>query len=237
MAVGHDGLRRYFNMADTRDLAEAMLAYPRYHNMMRNLSKQYKRPLFRVVAAFASLSPNSDYIGNLRSLVSVLEGMAQRVPPAAVTVSTYNHCKLRAWVYLSGRKDFERHTKGLKILNFYHNILYPHDDRWVTVDGHVVAAWRGADDANMKDSLLKPSEYETIKAALIQLAAKAGIAPNAYQAAVWFARKRHLNIKYSAQWDLFSDPSGITWDEIVQYPFKPHGQLELNLCEQTAISR
>lgn len=218
--MGVEGLQRFYAMASAVELAQALEAYPSYHYMLNCIATQYKQPLDRVVAAFVSLSPNSDYMGNLRSLVSVLEGLRHGVALEAVVVSTYNHCKQRAWKYLLGELDFVHTTKGKKILNFYHNILEPKNPLWVTVDGHIVAAWYGADNMTMKQALLNARTYEQIKSGVQQLALAEGLVPNQYQAVVWFVRKRFLGIRYDLQYDLFSDRAGIVWDRVQPYPFR-----------------
>ena len=195
--------------ADKTDYDEGMLAYERYNIVMRRLAKKYSTDLGRVCAAFCSLSPNNDYWGNLRSTVSVLEGLANGKESKDIVVSTYGHCKERAINYVKGDRDYLTETRGLKITNFYHNILQPHSWRWVTIDGHMVAAWRGDDKATMKDSIIKPMEYHVIAADVKQLAFKHFVAPNQLQAIIWFARKRSLGIVYDPQIDLFAAPNDL----------------------------
>lgn len=229
MNEGQQNLERIFKLADDRDIAAAKLAYRSYRSFLKELSRPYRFDFDKVVAAFVSLSPNADYIGNLRSLVTCMEGVQNKVIPACIVVSTYNHCKLRALAYLGGQADFLEKTRGLKILNFYHNLLYPDDPAWATIDGHVVAAYRGNDSATMKQALIKPREYQVIKQDLSELAVMHGLLPNQYQAAIWFARKRHLRIKYNPQYDIFSDKLGISWEAVTPFPFLPAGQLSLGL--------
>lgn len=81
-----DNLLRMFSRADAIDRDEGMRAYFRYHSIMCDLSRRYSIELERVVAVFVSLSPNSDYAGNLRSTVSVLAGVYHGIPREQVTV-------------------------------------------------------------------------------------------------------------------------------------------------------
>src|SRR5260370_516937 len=92
-----DNLTSMLNLADRIDIAEGKVAYQRYHILMTKLSRKFSIPLERVVAAFVSLSPNSDYHGNLRSTISVLAGIHNGVDMHQITVSTYNHCRDRAY--------------------------------------------------------------------------------------------------------------------------------------------
>lgn len=194
-----------FNQADAHDIEEGKSAYPGYRVIMCELADTYSTPLDRVTAAFVSLSPNSDYIGNLRSTITVLKGIKRGTPVDRITTSSYGHCRDRAYAYATGQADFLSKTKGLKILNFYHNIMDPEDSRWVTVDGHVCAAWRNDHTLTMKDALLKGvGEYREIKSAVQRLAFKEGLIPNQYQAILWMARKRILKVKWSPQMELFS---------------------------------
>jgi len=200
---GQDNLRKMFEAADEDDLREGLMAYHRYNRLMVRLSDQYSFPLDRVVAGFVSLSPNNDYFGNLRSLISVMDGIRNDVPLNEITVSTYKHCRDRAFNYLVGARVFLDKTKGPKITSFYHNVLSPLDNRWVTVDGHVVATWRGK-NLTMKEAIIRnKKEYVEIADAIKRLAFAAFLSPNQYQATIWFARKRIFNVKYDPQTDLF----------------------------------
>ena len=182
-----------------------MVAYERYNIVMRRIAKEYDFPLDVVCAVFCSLSPNSDYFGNLRSTVSVLDGLRNGQADGDIIVSTYGHCKTRALAYARGTSSFVRETKGLKIFNFYHNILAPHSSRWVTIDGHMVAIWRDQPDATMKDSIIHAGEYKTIADAVKSFAFYHFMLPHQMQAILWFVRKRLQNVRYTAQLDMLAE--------------------------------
>lgn len=218
---GYLHLREMYLRADDVDKREALLAYWRYHDMMHAIGGKYGQPHYTVAAAFCALSPNNDYLGNLRSLVSVLDGMQEGVPAARITVSTYNHCKDRAISYLHGA-PFDIPSRGLKIRSFYRNIIEPDCPRWVTVDGHVVAAYVGDDTMTMKDALVTKAQYQDISIVISALAAHNGVLPNQMQAAIWFARKRSLGVVYNPYRDMFADPADqwgttVPVDEIKPY--------------------
>ena len=189
-------LELMFERADDVDFEEGKLAYFRYNELMQRIARKYNYPLARVVAAFVSLSPNSDYTGNLRSLISLLEGIAAGVPCDQITVSTYKHCRDRAHAYVLADREFLKLTHGQKVLSFYHNVMTPEDNRYVTVDGHVVAAWRGQNLTMNEAILRKKRDYVEIADAIKRLAFRRYLLPNQYQAVLWFARKRSLGIRY-----------------------------------------
>lgn len=196
-----ENLARYLDDATPEDFAEGRLAYSRYHALMHELSERYGFPVANITAAFVSLSPNNDYIGNLRSLLSLLEGVRARRGFNEIVVSTYRHAGERAYDFLDGRVPFLSSGRGLKISSFCRNILDPSDPFPITVDGHISAAWRGDNRMTMKEAIVRRvSDYNAVAGALRTLAEERGLIGNQAQAIVWFSRKR---IKHSSQIDLF----------------------------------
>ena len=195
---GFENMERMWLCVTRDDLHDGLQGYRRYHNIMRALSDEYGIARDRVVAVFVSLSPNTDYINNLRSTKSVLHGVAQGWPPERIQVSTYRHCLLRAYAYATGQASFLEQTKGPKIRAFYHNVLDPNDQRYVTVDGHMVCIWRGL-NLTMRQALVRGREYSAIQHATKALAFKHQLVPCEAQAVLWHARKRMQGIKYDRQ--------------------------------------
>jgi hypothetical protein len=210
---GYINLERMFLRADGYDMREGLLAYQRYNAVMVKLSQKYEAELPAVIAAFCALSPNNDYEGNLRSVVTLLHGWRSDWRLDEVQVSTYRHCLLRAWSYVAGERSFLDDAKGLKIRAFYHNVLHPEDPYHVTIDGHMVAIYRG-ENLTMKEALCKgASEYTTIANLCKALAFKHFVRPNQFQAVCWFVRKRVFNIKVgtATQYDLLSPDDDDIW--------------------------
>lgn len=221
--MSEQNLARMFALQDRIDREEGEKAYFRYRQVMAGLGEHYGVSIEKVTAAFCALSPNNDYTGNLRSLVSVLEGFARGWPAEKIVVSTYGHCKFRALSYVNGSASFTDSVKGLKITNFYNNVLYPEDNRWVTIDGHMCAAYRG-ERLTMKEAIVRGArEYRMIADATKKLAFEAFLLPNQYQAIVWFVRKRVLGIKYDPQMSLMV-PADDVWRTLRNVSeIKPYG--------------
>lgn len=212
-----------FERASDIDLDEGMVAYERYNMVMQKIADHYDFPLDRVIAVFVSTSPNNNYKANLRSTVSVLDGIRRGIDPELVTVSTYKHCRRRAHAYAIGEKRFLEETDGLKVLSFYHNLMNPLDNRWVTVDGHMSAIWQGK-DLTMRQALVSKRTYMTIRDDIRWLAFRHYMLPNQMQAILWFTRKRVDKVIYDPQLDLFGDPTDV-WgtfrDVSTIHPFTP----------------
>lgn len=220
-----DNLLALWKRADAIDIAEGLLAYGRYREVMQRLADRYGVDLGRVVAAFAATSPNSDYVGNVRSVVTMLEGLARGLPADACTVSTYKACRDRAYTYLTGEADFMATVKGPKIRAFYSNITDPEDPIPVTIDGHMVAAHRNS-GGTMKDNIPRRAEYLQVAEDVRELARRVGVLPNQAQATLWFTRKRTLRVVFDPQLTLWGAVDGDHWgtnldiDKLKPYPLR-----------------
>lgn len=194
-----------WDQRDDHDHREGLRAYERYKLVMGTFAMWYGFPVGEVTSAFVALSPNNDYHGNLRSLASVLDGRANDVPLDRITVSTYNACRDRAYLYLDGQVSFLDTVKGPKIRAFRDNILRPDRSPLVTVDGHMVCAWTGK-DMTMKEAarvMTSQTMYRRIASDIVELSVAHDIAPCQAQAVLWFTRKRVKAVKYDAQLSLF----------------------------------
>lgn len=218
-----NNLRDLLRQADPIDYAEGRLAYINYRRTLLELAEHYHYDLNPVAAAFAALSPNNDYVGNLRSLVSILDGIAVGKPQSEIIVSTYGACKDRAFRFLLRQADFLSVTKGKKTRSFYFNITEPYWDKPVTVDGHMIAAWSGK-QLTMKEAVRQRIPYNMIAEDIRVLAREVNLLPNQVQAILWFTRKRLFNIVYKNQLGLFSPDNQwgcyIPADQIKRYVSK-----------------
>lgn len=201
--------------ADAVDINEGRLAYFRYNEVLRNLASYYDVPFPDAVAAFAALSPNNDYLGNLRSTATLLKWF-RSVPVDRIICTTYNGCRNRAATYLTGT-SFLGTVKGKKIRAFYSNILNPLGSAAVTIDGHAVNVWR-----NHRVNLQKVAaknfrwKYDVVAAEYVRVAEDVGLLPHQVQAITWFAWKRINKILYPGrQFELYRDASSDFWKTIV----------------------
>lgn len=221
-----DNLWRMLWQADEIDTHEGQLAYTRYATLLRQLADCYGVAFDRTVAGFVAMSPNNDYFGNLKSLVTVLHNFTTGIPAEQTVISTYRHCMERAWSYIDGSVDFMTTVKGPKIRAFYQNILDPSDPEPVTIDGHMVAAWMGQ-PLTMKDAIIRPNQYEILAEPVRRLASNYGMVANQIQAIIWFTRKRVLRVRYDPQMDLLHAADRNVWrtlmdlDTLRPYPARP----------------
>jgi len=210
-----------FSQADEMDISDGKQAYKRYHRVLLGIAVYYGQPMSRVVAAFAALSPNNDYVGNLRSLVSMLDAKRRGYEYKDAIVSTYKAARARANLYLTGT-PFLDHAKGLKTRAFYQNLLHPEMDGPVTVDGHMYHAWMGT-TGGMKDANVTAKLYAEISDATRRLAAEHGYLAHEAQAILWYTRKRLLGIVYDPQLALFAQHGGYQQAHFAPQEIRPYG--------------
>lgn len=217
MTPGVENLMRVLEQADSIDLAEGRLAYSRYNEVCRRIAERYDYELEKTIAVFAALSPNNDYRGNIRSTLSVIEGHKTGKSLGRIKISTYNHCRDRAFSYLEG-VDFLGTVKGEKIRSFYLNILNPLNPSPVTIDGHAVNAWRG-ERVNLKTVVRERGfKYDEVADDFRTVAQIALMLPNQLQATIWFTWKRIHRIIYKPrQLHLFRDVSEDFWQTLTTF--------------------
>jgi hypothetical protein len=193
---------KVYNKADKIDITEGMQAYTNYNKLLKRIASKYNTGFVQVVAAFVSLSPNNDYVGNLRSLVTLLEGIRTHKTLDRINCTTYRSCLERAYSYVTGEKDFLMCTKGPKITAFYYNIIDQSNTKFVTVDGHMHSVLTGK-VLTMKEAVRTKIKYHEATEALQKVAKQLSILPCQLQAILWFTHKRVNNIVYSAHGNLF----------------------------------
>ena len=211
MRKGIKNILKILNAADDVDVNEGRIAYFRYREMCVSIQQLFPEyTLEQVVAVLAATSPNNDYVGNLRTTVTILD--AHRHGRTYCNASSYGACRRRAFSYLDG-VSFLGTVKGEKIRAFYHNILNPIDPFNVTIDGHAVNIWRG-----MREPLkgLKAFKYKQVAEDYRAVARSVGLLPSQLQAITWFAWKRINKIFYNPpQLHLFEDRSGNFWRTLI----------------------
>jgi hypothetical protein len=214
---------RVFRIADEIDLREGLVAFENYNRTMRRIATHYDYGMGQVVGAFCALSPSNDWEGNLRSLVSCIEGHRSGVPAERVTVTTYPAAKLRAFRCLND-EDFLKVTKaGKKTRSFYENICFPERDKVITIDGHMYCVWAGK-RMTLKEVAWTHFDYDGVAKDFRKVAKMLGVRANQVQAVCWFAWKRIQNILYTPQLHLFraGDQWGLLRDpeDIKPFPIK-----------------
>lgn len=206
-------LELIFNQATEADLAVGMDSWFHYNRLMATIGERTGFGVATVTGVFASLSPNNDYMGNLRDAVRLLKAKREGLRVDQVRVSTYNPNKVKAWAIASGENPL-KFLIAPKTRNFYSSIVDPHDRSFVTVDGHIFNIYAGRRVAltEVKEHHL---DYDEVALAISEMADDLGLIPNQVQGVLWYTWKRIHRIKWDAQLEL------IPGDVFVAQNYKP----------------
>lgn len=215
-----ENVLKVYRRADAIDRSEGLLAYSRYNAMLSEMADAYGTSTDCACAVFAALSPVNDYIGNLRSTVSVFECKKQGRSPQEIVATTFTKNRIKAWRLANGEEPLSV-LSGRKVLNFYHNLRNPLDPVPVTIDRHALSITRGNRDDNGRG--MTDATYDLIAATYRTAAEVLGVLANQLQATTWFAWKRINNVLYDPQLDLFQNGNQwraqIAFRDIKPFPF------------------
>jgi hypothetical protein len=89
-----------------------------------------------------------------------------------------------------------------KTWNFYMNIYNPHDERFVTIDGHMWNLWRGKRSTLDAARIPGGGKYEEVAEDFKQVAKAVGVIPCQFQATLWWCYKRVNGIRFDYQIDI-----------------------------------
>lgn len=181
------------DQAVEQDTETARRAWFRYQRITANIANRHGFAAHIGAGVFAALSPNNDYIGNLRDTTRLLAAAKAKSSIDDFKVSTYGSNKRKAWRIAHGEDPLELIVYP-KTRNFYLNIINPLDTQPVTVDGHIYNAWRG-------ERIPLTSAAQKFRRSLYEIVAEdiRSLVPNVVQGIIWFTWKRLHWIKHSDQ--------------------------------------
>lgn len=188
--------------ATEADKAEGMLAWRRYYRLLKSIGDRTGHSASVATGVFAALSPNNDYLGNLRDTVRLLRAHQRGLSAEQVKVSTYHANKHKAWDIACGAHPLAK-LRAPKTRSFFLNISNPDDAYPVTVDGHIFNAWAGVRVPLVATpSRGRKAHYDVVAEDVRTLARAHGLLGNQMQAIIWFCWRRTHRIKTDNQLEL-----------------------------------
>jgi len=198
--VSRDNLELIFNQATDADRATGLDSWFHYNRLMATIGERTGFSVATVTGVFASLSPNNDYMGNLRDAVRLLKAKRDGMRVDQVRVSTYNPNKVKAWAIASGDDPLD-YLVAPKTRNFYSSIVDPNDRQFVTVDGHIFNIYAGKRVA-LTEVKSHGGDYDEVAEEIRKMGDDHGLIPNQVQGVLWYTWKRIHRIKWDAQLEL-----------------------------------
>jgi hypothetical protein len=203
--MSRENLEKVMATATEADWNIAKQAWFRYQRITSTIAKKHGFAPCIGAAVFSALSPNSDYLGNIRDTNRLLEAAGAGNGIDDFKVSSYGNNKRKAWRIAHGEDPLDLIVFN-KTRNFFLNIMEPLDPVPVTVDGHILNAWFGQrlrlSDANMR---LRNGCYEQVADDIRRMGSDHKVLPNVVQGVVWYAWKRMHRIRHTAQLCFWAD--------------------------------
>lgn len=180
------------NQATVIEATAGRTVYADYRRTMQGIGDAYGVPVHTVCGVFAALSPNADWIGNLRSCLTVVKAHTEGHPVEECTVTTYNHCRAKAWRIMDG-KHFYSVYRGLKVRNFWRCLCEPNHPEAICIDGHMVNIALG-EPRPMVKSGISTGQYRKLATMYKRVARDQGILPSHLQAMLWHTWRRLIGV-------------------------------------------
>ena len=145
-------------------------------------------PLSKVLGVISSLSPRQEWNGNLRIAEQQIR------TGDCGTIGQFKD-KAKKVIYSDGYDDeIWNILNGNKIQNFYMNLMYPDDKRFVTIDRHAISIALGR-LATKKELSLTDKQYQFFSECYKEVAQELDLIPNFVQSITWQAWKRIKSAK------------------------------------------
>lgn len=187
-------LHSVFESATPYDRQLAAKSFHNYNQITSAIATKFGFPSYIGAAVFSALSPNNDYLGNVRDTSTLLDAVEQGKTPEQFKVSTYGPNKIKAYRIAKGEDPLALITAH-KTRNFYLNINNPDDPYPVTVDGHMYCAWTGHKQTLKGLRGLTETIYYKIADEVRTIASSNNITGCHAQGIIWFSWKRmHSNL-------------------------------------------
>lgn len=196
-----ENLRNVMQRATRHEVKVALESYPKYNLLATEMAAKHSLSARIGAAVFAALSPNNDYLGNLRDAERLLAAASAGDSIDSFKVSTYGHNKRKAWAVANGAEPLDLIVAN-KTRSFFLNVNDPRDPVPVTVDGHMINIYRNQ-RVNLVGLRAPKSIYAEIADAVRCLAAETGYIPCEIQAIVWQKWRNMHQIKSTPQMEMW----------------------------------
>lgn len=186
---GRKNLFRVWQSAWPSEIEYGRTAYQGYKNTLTQLADRHTVPVYKAVGVFAALSPNNEYRSNMMDADNLISGWKCGKSEPEISVHTYGLNRSKAWRILQGEDPAKVLPDKSKTYNFYHNILHPSNNFFVTVDGHMVNTWTGV-RVPMDKAKLTPRLYDIIRSDVQSVAGFCRVPAPIFQATLWVTWRR-----------------------------------------------
>lgn len=177
------------NMEEVLDMStfsiydEAKQWYPKAGAIARSYAEKYYAKFRTVCALISVFSPQKAWHHNLILTENYLKN-----GKAGHTKTQVEKARM---ILNRTTENIDDVLGGNKTINFYHNIYNPKDDRYCTIDGHMIQLMTG----QMDKLNLSTKQYNFLKGELITFSKKNKRLPSEMQATLWLIFRQNKKEK------------------------------------------
>ena len=181
-------IEEVFIQSTSSDFMEAKKWYKNAGAYARDMSEEFGVPFIKCCALISVLSPQKEWWQNIQITRSFLRSKGQYAKHLGNQVKKAK----TIYSYESPFYDLDGFIGGRKTINFFHNILSPTGEAWVTIDSHMVQICTGRMDVKTVTS----KQYDFLANILKKQAKIHNFIPSEFQALLWLTWKR-IKPKYN----------------------------------------
>ena len=186
-------IERYFKLANETEIENGLNWYSNSHNCISEIADIYGIEHEIAYAVTSALSPRCTWENNLKDLERVLQWHTSFNKKSYLpSVTTYKGNVRKAINILQSKNTNVFRTP--KTFNFFHNLLNPKSNEYITIDGHSINVYYGR-VGMVKNKHFTKKYYNRIATAYRRVAQKYNMLPCQMQAITWLAFKRTHNIR------------------------------------------
>jgi len=135
----------FMKEADQDDISEGMSWYPRGYEIVKHYSKMFNKKPMQIAGVISALSPGTNWAQNLVDAENLMRGLSHGDPLEEITTTTYsNKNRTKAGkIWHSNLTESQIFTLLLgvsqhvnKTSHFFMNLIYPQNNKYVTIDRH-----------------------------------------------------------------------------------------------------
>ena len=187
-------LQRIFERTDDTSKAEGLEWYQQAHEFCKQVSLKYNVELPKVCGILSALSPATNWEANKRDCINLIK-VNGNAYSKQFKFTTYGQNVLKAQdifrSVINPDNAFNPKT-GAKTYNFYHNVLHPTNETYVTIDRHAYTI-----ATNNVYKHLTPKQYGIVADHYRRSADKVKLLPNQLQAILWVSYRKQQDISFN----------------------------------------
>jgi hypothetical protein len=176
-SVIKDNLEEVYIQSDISDHLEGSQWYPLASSFCQTIAEKYSKPYIQICGITAALSPLKEWGENKKLVEQYLNGVHKH--------TSLQINKAHAICRTESHDEILKILNGPKISNFFGNIYNPKDERYCTIDRHMIASC-----TTLPIETVTSVQYEKLKKVILEFSYSKNYLPSQIQGILWLTWKR-----------------------------------------------